>query len=79
MHAARPCKVNGGIPGGLVLTSGVGGIYPKGLVIGTVSRVFRSDMDISSYAVVTPGVDVNSIEDVFVITSFEGQGVETLE
>lgn len=66
-------------PGGIVLTSGIGGIYPKGLIVGTVSRVFRSDMDISSYAVITPGADVNEIEDVFVITSFEGQGVKELD
>lgn len=66
-------------PGGIVLTSGIGGIYPSGIIIGTVSQVCKSDIDISSYAIITPGVDIRSLEDVFVITSFDGQGVETIE
>ena len=66
-------------PGGIVLTSGIGGIYPSGIIIGTVSQVLRSDIDISSYAIVTPGADIRSLEDVFVITAFNGQGVETIQ
>lgn len=65
-------------PGGLVLTSGIGGVYPKGLIIGTVSQVQRSERDFSSYAVITPGADLGRIEDVFVITSFKGQGIEKI-
>lgn len=65
-------------PGGIVLTSGIGGIYPKGLIIGTVSQVLQSEYDISCYAVITPGADIDSIEDVFVITSFKGQGIEEI-
>lgn len=65
-------------PGGLVLTSGIGGVYPKGLIIGTVSQVQRNERDFSSYAVVTPGADFDKIEDVFVITSFKGQGIEKI-
>ncbi|MCM1364337.1 MAG: rod shape-determining protein MreC [Faecalibacterium sp.] len=65
-------------PGGIVMTSGIGGIYPKGLIIGTVSQVCQSEYDISSYAVINPGADVNSVEDVFIITSFKGQGIEEI-
>lgn len=66
-------------PGGIVITSGIGGIYPKGLIIGTVSQICQSEYDISSYAVINPGADVDSIEDVFIITSFKGQGIEAIE
>lgn len=66
-------------PGGLVLTSGIGGIYPKGLIIGTVSQVLDSDYSFSSYAVIIPGADLQNLEDVFIITSFKGQGVEQIE
>ncbi len=65
-------------PGGIVLTSGIGGIYPKGLIIGTVAQVCQSEYDISSYAVINPSADVNAIEDVFVITAFDGQGIEEI-
>ena len=61
--------------GGIVCTSGVGGIYPRDLIIGTVSEVKDSENDISAYAVVTPSVDIKDIENVLIITSFEGQGV----
>ncbi len=61
--------------GGIVCTSGVGGIYPRDLVIGTVSEVRDGDHDISAYAVIKPSTDIKDIEDVLVITSFNGQGV----
>ncbi len=63
-------------PGGIVITSGIGGTYPKGIIIGTVSEVAESKYDLSNYAVIDPGVDVREIEDLFVITDFEGQGIE---
>ncbi len=65
-------------PGGLILTSGIGGTYPKGLIIGTVSEVSESKYDLSNYAIVEPGVNVKEIEDLFVITDFEGQGIEEI-
>lgn len=62
-------------PGGIIVTSGIGATYPKGLIIGTVSEVNESEHDLSCYAVIEPGVDVSQLEDVFVITDFAGQGV----
>ena len=65
-------------PGGIILTSGIGGIYPKGLIIGTVTEVSESGYDLSNYAVIQPGVNIKEIEDLFVITDFEGQGIEEI-
>ncbi len=65
-------------PGGIVITSGIGGTYPKGIIIGTVSEIAESKYDLSDYAVIEPGVDVKEIEDIFVITDFEGQGIEEI-
>lgn len=64
-------------PGGIIVTSGIGATYPKGLIIGTVSEVNESPYDLSSYAVIEPGVDLSQLEDVFVITDFAGQGVKS--
>ena len=61
------------VPGGIVCTSGIGGIFPKDLIIGTVSKVVNEETDISAYACVTPGVDSREITDVFIITYFNGQ------
>ena len=63
-------------PGGIIVTSGIGATYPKGLIIGTVSEVNESEHDLSSYAVIDPGIDVSQLEDVFVITEFAGQGIQ---
>lgn len=63
--------------GGLVCSSGVGGVYPKDLVIGTVKEVKDDDHTISSYLIVVPTIEIKDIEDVLIITNFEGQGVAT--
>lgn len=63
--------------GGLVCSTGVGGVYPKDLVIGTVKEVKDDDHTISSYLIVEPTLDIKDIEDVLIITAFEGQGVAT--
>lgn len=60
--------------GDIVVTSGIGGVYPRNLVVGTVKSVRRSDTDVSLCAEVTPAVDVKEVRDVLVITSFAGQG-----
>lgn len=62
------------VSGGIVCTSGAGGIFPDDLLIGTVKSVEKDEVNISSYAVIEPGVDVRDISGVFVLTAFAGQG-----
>ena len=59
--------------GGVVCSSGVGGIYPKNLILGTVENVQESGKDVSFVAVVNPGVKISELKDVFVITDFSGK------
>ncbi len=66
-------------PGSLIITSGIGGIYPGGMIIGTVIQIEDSKYDLSSYAVIDPGVDVTQLEDVYVITYFDSQGVTIID
>lgn len=61
-------------PGGIVCTSGVGGIYPADLIIGVVGEVKNDTTNISSYAVIDTQVDFKELRDVFIITSFRGMG-----
>lgn len=56
--------------GGIVCTSGTGGIFPKDLIIGTVTSVKQSETDLSSYAIIEPEVNSRDIHDCFVITAF---------
>jgi rod shape-determining protein MreC len=57
--------------GDVVLTSGLGGGYPAGIVIGTVSAVQRQSFDVLQSTSLTPGVDFNRLEIVLVITNFK--------
>lgn len=59
--------------GGIVCTSGVGGVYPRGLIIGTVAAVHKEEGNISYYAEVVPEVDPGAVQDAFVIVDFEGK------
>lgn len=60
--------------GDIIVTSGLGGVYPVNLPIGNVKSVKNSEYDVSLYAEVTPLVNVKDVRDVMVITSFNGKG-----
>lgn len=57
--------------GDLVLTSGIGGKFPRDLVIGYITDVHTDETGISAYAVVQPAVELDKLTQVFVIKSFE--------
>ena len=57
--------------GDQLLTSGEGDIYPAGLVIGSVTDVGDDEINVAKYAVITPTVDISSVEQVFVIKEFD--------
>lgn len=63
--------------GDFIISSGEGGVFPKGQIIGTVTEVKSSGNDLGYYAVVKPAVDIFTVEEVMVITDFEGQGILT--
>lgn len=57
--------------GDLVVTSGLGGYYPSGLVIGTVEEVQTDDSGATAYAVLLPSADFSALSQVFIIKSFD--------
>ena len=57
--------------GDIVLTSGLGGNFPKKLIIGQVTAVQRRDIQMFQEAQVRPTVDFNKLEIVLIITNFE--------
>ena len=58
--------------GDLVVTSGLGGYYPSGLVIGSVEEVHLDDSGASSYAVLVPAVEFDQLQQVVVLRSYDG-------
>jgi len=57
--------------GDLVVTSGLGGYYPSGLVIGMVEEVQTDDSGATSYAILRPSADFDDLTQVFIIKSFD--------
>lgn len=62
--------------GDFVLTSGMGGGYLPGIVIGRVSEVDRTEQDLFQEVKVDHLASLSSLEDVLVIVSFEPQTLE---
>lgn len=59
------------VVGDIVLTSGLGGAFPKRLVIGQVVDVRQNDVDAHQEAVVTPAVDMSTLENVLVLLNYD--------
>jgi len=63
--------------GDVVLTSGMGGRYPQGLVIGQLTEIQQRDVDAFQQATVHPSVNFRNLETVLVLTSFSAIDVES--
>ena len=62
------------VSGDQVITSGLGGVYPAGLVVGEITGLFTGADGVSRYAQVKPAADLDSVRYVYVITDFGAQG-----
>lgn len=60
------------MPGDVIMTSGIGGIYPKGIRIGNVKEVMTSTGS-GVNAIVTPAADFLHLEEVMVIVGGIGE------
>lgn len=59
-------------PGDEVLTSGLDGVFPKGLPVGTVKQVRRDAQGLFLEALVSPAVNLSEIEEVVVVLGKRG-------
>lgn len=57
----------------ILLTTGVGGIFPKGLIAGQVYNVRQSDVATEKEAEAFPLAELNSLEHVLIITNGQGK------
>lgn len=57
--------------GDAVITSGIGGGYYRGLVVGTVSKIQQSQGDATRTIVVTPNADFGNIAEALVVISMD--------
>jgi rod shape-determining protein MreC len=57
------------VVGDVLITSGLGGVYPKGIVVGEVTQVSVPQSGLFTVASVASRVDIDRIEEVLVVTS----------
>ena len=62
--------------GDLVLTSGLAGVFPKGLLIGSIGTVMKEEHSLFQQAELRPRVDFSRLEKVLVITSLNREKEE---
>ncbi|MBK7978020.1 MAG: rod shape-determining protein MreC [Deltaproteobacteria bacterium] len=63
--------------GDLVVTSGYGGIFPKGLRIGTVEHVEAAPFGLFQRAELKPAVEFGRLEEVLVLTSLDREELDS--
>ena len=69
-NLSRSCNV---AVGDYIVTSGEG-IFPEGILIGTVDNIKSDNYTSSLYATVIPFADLESLKNVMIITNFNNQG-----
>ena len=62
------------VPGDKIITNGLGGIFPRGITVGTVTEVTRQSSGDDTNAIVVPSVDFLRIEEVMIVTSTTSSG-----
>lgn len=58
------------VTGDQVITSGLGGMYPPGLAVGTVRSLVTEEDGLTRYAQVEPAADINGVQYVYVIVDY---------
>ena len=57
--------------GDMVVTSGLSGLFPRGILVGKVTHIEHQEHELFKVAYLTPAVDFDKIEDVFVLIKNE--------
>lgn len=57
--------------GDLITTTAIGGIFPKGILVGKIQKILSNDMKPFQQAEVSPLFDITKLEIVFIITNYK--------
>ncbi|HWR18347.1 MAG TPA: rod shape-determining protein MreC [Clostridia bacterium] len=65
------------VPGDVIMTNSIGGIFPKGVMVGTVIEVSRQSTDAEAgNAILEPAVDFKHLEEVMVLIDVQAENAE---
>src|SRR3989338_6652823 len=57
--------------GDQIVTSGIGGIWPKGLLVGKISKIEKGDEFLFKLIEIEPSTDFSKLEELFIITKVD--------
>lgn len=61
--------------GDVIFTSGKSGLFPEGLLVGTVVEVYDDRSGLSKHALIKPSEEYSTITSVIAVTDFSGKGL----
>lgn len=56
--------------GSIIATAGISSTMPKGIIIGTVKDISNEETNISTYALIQPGVEIDKLDYCLVLTGY---------
>lgn len=56
--------------GSIIATAGISSTMPKGIIIGTVKDISNEETNISTYALIQPGVEIDKIDECLILTGY---------
>ncbi len=65
--------------GDILITSGMEGVFPKGILVGSITKVEKASFGVSQKIEVLPAVELGKVEEVFVVTNLSGVNAKLLE
>ena len=60
------------LPGDTIVTSGYSGYHPAGLIIGNIEEVQMDPGGLTKAATIAPAIDFNKLEEVMIVTNYQG-------
>lgn len=62
-------------PGDVIVTAGQSGLFPEGIIVGTVKEVYDDPNGLSKHALIEPAEDCFAITTVYAVVDFDGKGL----
>lgn len=63
------------VPGDVIVTAGQSGLFPQGIIVGTVKEVYNDPNGLSKHAIIEPAEDCFGITSVYAVVDFDGKGL----
>jgi len=64
---------------GLLITSGIGGTFPSGIMLGRILQIRQKDVEVFQEALIEPAADLRNLERIYVLLRSSDSGSASAE